>query len=62
MLGLYIKHCRKRYLMILVEVCWKMPGKDTTVLSLHTDKPAVENPTPWLAMAQTKVKNHPLKN
>lgn len=42
--------------MILVEVCWKMPGKATTVPSLHMDKLAVENPTPWSATAQTKVK------
>ena len=41
--------------MILVEVCWRMPGKATTVPFLHTDKLAVESPTQWLATEQTRV-------
>ena len=42
--------------MILVEVCWRMPGRATTAPSLRMDKLAVESPTLWLAMVQTKVK------
>ena len=48
--------CRKRCLTILVEVCWKMPGKATTALSLPMDRQEVESHIRWLAMGQTKVK------
>ena len=41
--------------MTLEEGCWRMHGKDTTVLCLLMDKLAVENPTLWWAMGKTKV-------
>ena len=47
--------CRKRSLMTLAAVCWRMPGRAITAPCLHMDKLAVESPTLWLAMVQTKV-------
>ena len=41
--------------MILAVVCWRMPGRDTTVLCLPMGRLGVESPTLWLAMELTKV-------
>ena len=54
-LTIYLLICRKKCLMILVVVCWRMLGRGTTVPSLHMDKLVVESLIPWLAMGQTKV-------
>ena len=45
---------RKRYLVTLVKVSWKMHGMDIIVHSLLMDKLALENPTPWLDMVLIK--------